>query len=225
MKTREIALRLYILSSFLAVLATITDNDLLILFAKPTVIPAIYYYYLTSKTRKINWLFVTVLLLNFIGDTIVLLEIPDQTLIIMVPYFFSYLILLSFVIEDVKQLRFNKYGVILCFSVFVFLMYVMYLLLQLFSATNPELVIPVIIYGIVLATYACIALYCYYKRVVPYTFYLLMFALTSIVSDVFYIMFNFIYRIPFLNYVEFAVQLISYYFVVKYFVLRRVTAQ
>lgn len=225
MKTEAIALRLYVLSSLLAILATIIDNDTLILLAKPTVIPAIYYYYLSTKTRKTNWLFVFVLLLNFIGDTIVLLEIPDQTLIIMVPYFFSYLIMLYFAIQDVRQLRFDFSGVLLCFVVFLFLMYVLYELIQLFSFTNPELVVPVIVYGTVLGIYGAIALYCYYKRVRAYTYYLLMFALTSIVSDVFYIAFNFIYRIPFLNYFEFTVQLISYYFVVKYFVLRRVAAQ
>lgn len=222
MKTRKVAIILYVISCSLAILATVIDNDILKLVSIPTVIPAIYYYYLSTKTTKINWCFVAVLVLNFIGDTIVLLEIKDQTLIIMIPYLLSYLLLLRFAIQDVREFRFNVSGLLLCSLIFLFLMYVMYALLELFDGNNQELIVPIIGYGLILGTYGCITVYCYYLKIAAYTFYLLMFALTSIVSDVFYIMFSFIFHIPFLNYFEFAVQLLSYYFVVKYFVLRRV---
>lgn len=220
LRTKKVALRLYILCSILAVIATITHNDLMILLAKPAVIPAIIYYYLSSKTNKVNWLFITVLILNFIGDTIVLLEIKDQTLIIMIPYFISYLILLNFSIQDVRRMKLIKSGIIISTLIFCFLMYVVYELVQMFNDTNPELVIPVIVYGIVLGSFGCIAVYCYYTKITAFTFYLLMFVIASIVSDVFYMLFNFLFQIPFLNHFEFALQLLSYYFLVKYFVMR-----
>lgn len=221
LRTKEVALGLYILCSALAVLATIIDNDLMILLVKPAVIPAILYYYLASNTSKVNWLFILVLIFNFIGDTIVLLEIKEQTLIIMVPYFISYLILFYFSIQDVRKMKFVKSGILVATLIFGFLMYVLYELVQMFVDSNPELVIPVIVYGIVLGVFGCIAIYCYYSKIAAFTFYLLMFVITSIVSDVFYMLFHFLFQIPLLNYIEFMLQLASYYFVVKYFVLRK----
>jgi uncharacterized membrane protein YhhN len=204
-----------------AVLATIINNDLMILLAKPAVIPAILYYYLASKTSKVNWLFISVLVLNFIGDTIVLLQIENQTLIIMIPYFIAYLILFYFSIQDVRKMKFVKSGIMIATLIFCFLMYILYELIQMFADTNPELVIPVVIYGIVLAVFGCLAVYCYYSNIAAFTFYLLMFVITSIVSDVFYMLFHFLFQIPLLNYIEFMLQLVSYYFVVKYFISRR----
>ena len=221
LRNKKVALRLYILCSVLAVIATIIDNDLMILLVKPAVIPAILYYYLASKTTKVNGLFVTVLILNFIGDTIVLLEIKDETLVLMVPYFISYLLLLRFAIQDLRRMKFEKSGILIASTIFCFLMYVLYELIQMFSDTNPELVIPVLVYGIVLGIFGCIAVYCYYINIATFTFYLLMFVIASIVSDVFYILFHFVFEIHFLNYIEFATQLLSYYFVVKYFVSRK----
>jgi|JI10StandDraft_1071094.scaffolds.fasta_scaffold23093_8 hypothetical protein len=221
MKTKQIALILYVLCCLLAVFAMIVKNDMLMLLVKPAIIPAILYYYLASKTTKFNWILFSVLILNFIGDTIVLLEIKDQTLIIMIPYFFSYLLLFGLTIEDVRKMKFLISGLLIAALIFSFLMYVLYELIQMFKDTNPELIIPVLIYGIVLAVLGCMIAYCYYAKVTAFTFYMLMFALTSIVSDVFYMLFNFIFQISFLNYFEFAAQLFSYYFLVKYFVLRR----
>ena len=116
MKTRQVAIILYVISCTVAIIATVLHNDILKLLSIPTVIPAIYYYYLSTKTQKVNWYFVSILILNFIGDTIVLLEIKDQTLIIMIPYFVSYLLLLRFAIQDVRQMRFNLSGLLLCIA-------------------------------------------------------------------------------------------------------------
>lgn len=221
-RTKQVALGLYVLCSLLAVIATIVDDDLMILLVKPAVIPSLLYYYLTTKTGKTNGWFVAVLLLNFIGDTIVLLEIKDQTLIIMIPYFISYLIMLGLVGHDLRKMKFVTSGLVIVSLIFVFLMYVLYQLVQMFADTNPELVVPVIAYGIVLALLGVIGAYNYYCKVAAYTFYLVMYLIASIVSDVFYMLFHFLFEIQLLNYFEFALQLVSYYFVVKYFVSRKI---
>lgn len=221
MKSRKVALSLYIIASFLAILATVFHSDIVMLLSKPAVIPAILFYYLAIKRGKtVNVAFLFVLVLNFIGDTLVLLEIED-TKIIMIPYFLSYLILLKFAVDDVRKIGFNLTGLLLSVFAFSFLMYIMFALIQLFADTHQELVIPVIIYGIVLGTFAAIAVYCFYTKYASFTFYMLVAALLSIVSDVFYIMFSLIYHFASLNYFEFTIQLASYFFIVKYFVLRR----
>ena len=218
MKTKQVALILYLISSFVAVLATILDQEVLMLLSKPTVIPAILFYYLSTKTQPVNKFLILILILNFIGDTLVLLEFENQTKIIMVPYFCSYLIFLKLTIDDVKKMGFNSQGIFITLAVFSFLMFIMYSLIQLFIDIHKDLVIPVVIYGIVLGSFCALASYSYYVKNAVFAFYLLMTAMLSVLSDVFYIIFNFIFHFPALNYVEFAIQLLSYIFMVKYFI-------
>ena len=49
-----------------------------------------------------------------VGDTIVLLEIKNQTLIIMIPYFFSYLLLFCFVLFCFKRCSENEVFIVGC---------------------------------------------------------------------------------------------------------------
>lgn len=220
MKIEKVALSVYLISSFLAVVASILDYDFLMLMTKPVVVPAIFFYYLSIKKQKIDLFFSLVLLLNFIGDCIVLLELENGTLLIMIPYFLSYLIMLKFSVEDVRKVNFNKWGLGLSVFVFCFLMYLMYILIQLFMDTNEELVVPVLLYGITLGTYGSMAAYCYYCENTTVAFFMLMAALFSTVSDVFYVLFSLIFHFPSFYYFEFFAQLVSYFLMVKYFVLR-----
>jgi len=222
MRTSKVALTLYIVCSILAVVATIIGNETIVLLSKPAVIPAIFFYYLSVKRkRKVDLYFILVLALSFAGDTIALLKLENETEILMIPFFLSYVLLLKFAIEDVRKMKFNISGVLLSVFVFLFLMYILYSLIELFSDMYADLVVPVIIYGVVLGTFVSIAVYCFYSKNSSFTFYLAMAALLSVVSDVFYIMFSLIFHFPSFNYFELTVQLFSYFFIVKYFVLRK----
>jgi hypothetical protein len=221
MKTKKAALILYVISCLTAIIASFLDIDLLILVSRPTVVPAIFFYYLSIKRKKVDLLFALVLVLNFIGDVIILLEFENSTLILMVPYFLSYLALLKFAIEDTRKIKFNKSGLGLSVFVFSGLMCLMYALIQMFIDAKEGLVIPVIIYGIVLAAFCSLTAYCFYSKNATFTFYMLMTALASVFSDVFYVMFSLIFHFPSFYYFEFAMQLASYFFMVKYFVLRK----
>jgi len=222
MRTSKVALTLYIVCSILAVVATIIGNETIVLLSKPAVIPAIFFYYLSVKRkRKVDLYFIMVLALSFAGDTIALLKLENETEILMIPFFLSYVLLLKFAIEDVRKMKFNISGVLLSVFVFLFLMYILYSLIELFSDMYADLVVPVIIYGVVLGTFVSIAVYCFYSKNSSFTFYLAMAALLSVVSDVFYIMFSLIFHFPSFNYFELTVQLFSYFFIVKYFVLRK----
>ncbi|RTY95102.1 hypothetical protein [Flavobacterium sp. GT3R68] len=220
MKTEKAALFLYLTASLLAVIATMFEYELLILITRPIVVPSILFYYLSIKNSKANPFFVSVLLLNFIGDTIILLDLENSTLIIMVPYFLSYLLMIKFAISDMLKIRFNRKGFIVGGVIFGFLMYLLYVLIQLFMDTSEELVVPVIVYGFILAGYLCMASYGYYSDSTMTMLFLLLTALSGSLSDIFYVLFTLIFHFPGFYYFEFAIQLVSYFFMVKYFVLR-----
>lgn len=221
MRTWKVALGLYFIASLLATLAAIFDCDTLKLLSIPTVIPAIFFYYFSVKRQQQRDRYLlAILLLNFIGDTIVLLEVR-QTEIIMIPYFISNMLLLRFAILDVQKIRFNKQGLLLSVGIFTFLMYTMYELIALFIDSNRELLYPVVVYGLVLGLFGTLAGYCYYAKNSTTSFYMAIAALMCVVSDVFYIMFSLIFHFPSFNYFEFSVQMFSYFFIVKYAILRK----
>lgn len=221
MKTWKVALGLYGFASVLAVTATVLDCDTLKLLSIPAVIPSILFYYLSVKRRqKLNGYILAILLLNFVGDAIVLLDV-GATEIVMIPYFFSNLLLLRFAIIDVRRIKFNRYGLLLSIAIFVFLMYTMYELIDLFIDSNRALFIPVMVYGLILGLFVSAAGYCYYAKNSTAAFYMAIVALMCVVSDVFYVMFTLIFHFDIFNYFEFSVQLVSYFFIVKYGVLRK----
>ena len=223
MKTKKVTLILYIIACVFTVVATMLDDEVMIILSKPVVIPAIFFYYLSEKKlRPVDGLFIILLVLNFIGDTIALMKIENETMYIMVPFFLSYLILLKFTIDDARAISFNLKGIFVSLIVGSFLMYIMYSLIELIIDTNPELIVPVIIYGIILGSFVSIAVYCFYTKNSISTYYLLMAALMSVVSDVFYIVFSLILHFPGFSYFELTVQLFSYFFIVKYFVSRKI---
>ncbi len=221
MRTWKVALGLYFIASVLATLSTIFDCDTLKLLSIPTVIPAIFFYYLSVKRQQQRDRYLlAILLLNFIGDTIVLLEVR-QTEVIMIPYFISNMLLLRFAVLDVQRIRFNKHGLLFSIGIFIFLMYTMYELIALFIDSNRELLYPVVVYGLVLGLFVTLAGYCYYAKNSTASFYMAIAALMCVVSDVFYIMFSLIFHFPSFNYFEFSVQMFSYFFIVKYAILRK----
>jgi hypothetical protein len=139
----------------------------------------------------------------------------------MVPYFLSYLALLKFAVEDTREIKFNKSGFGLSVFLFLGLMCLMYALIQMFIDAKEGLVILVITYGIVLAAFCSLITCCFYSKNTTFTLYMLMTALASVFSDVFYVMFSLVFHFPCFYYFEFAMQLTSSFFMVKYFVLRK----
>ena len=57
MKDSLPSLVLFITAGTLALVAKICDIEVLMIVAKPMVIPAIFYYYIQTKTRDINFWF------------------------------------------------------------------------------------------------------------------------------------------------------------------------
>ena len=66
MKDRNPSLILYIAATILVLVAKVFDDEVLMLITKPMVVPAIYYYYLQTKTRDVNVVFSVAVWLFFI---------------------------------------------------------------------------------------------------------------------------------------------------------------
>lgn len=213
----------YIIASILAIIAMICDSEWLMLLTKPSIIPALFIYYVTVNDFKIDSSLIAILFIYFISDVITLLEIEEATLYVMTLDFIPYLLLLRVVVEDVfvlKIKKLSKINVAVVFSAFAALMVAMYYLIESFAKTNPDFVLPVIAYGIVLALYISFSLYSYLETDFDFAFNILIAAVFALIADVIFVVTNMIFSIEALNYLEFTLQIISYFFIVVYFLRR-----
>jgi len=220
MKIKETALYLYIISSIIAIVGVIADNDFLLLITKPVIIPSVYFYYLVIARRP-NIFFTLFFAATFIGDAVVLLKL-DNPIFTMVPYFISYVLMLKFILEDVVKTRIHYSAFGFSVVLFALLMLMTFLLTDIPAESGKNLVYPIIGYGIVLAAFVSFSVYNFMALKTISGFYLLVASGCSLVSDVLYILYNQHFHISALNYVNATMQLTSYYFFVKYMINRKI---
>jgi len=218
MKISKVALCLFFISSFIALIGVVTNCELLLLFTKPVIIPSVYFYYVSAVRKPSEW-FAFFLTFNFIGDTIVMLRLESQ-LFIMVPYLISYLLILRSVITDAFKCKPNLPSIAYSLVVFAALLFIVALLIDTRDPVGRKLIFPMIIYGTVLSALVAFSVYNYLVNRTISGLYLLIAAGCSLISDSFYILYNLHFHIQMLNYVNAAMQLLSYFFFVKYMVNR-----
>ncbi|RZJ70192.1 lysoplasmalogenase family protein [Flavobacterium sp.] len=221
MRTEKPAIILYFIACAVAVFATIIKSETLLIISKPIVIPAILFYYLSVKKGKFNIWYGIFLMLTFIGDTVVLLELKGATIYIILPYLLSYLILLSFIIRDNADLRFSKSGLVVGLFVFGLIFGSGFALISFFDPQHRPLELPVTIYGFILALQASLSTYHIHMSNSNMSFYMAMTALFNCVSDIFFVIFMLIIPTPEFLPLDIALQIFSYYFVIKYFIYRK----
>ncbi len=221
METKKVALILYIICSFLVVFAAIIGSNELFFVTKPIIIPAIFFYYLSiNNENKVSVIVALILILYFIGNSIGLLELKNAVEMVMIPYFSAYLLLIWFGIDDFRKLTLNKTAFFLAFIFLVLMFMITYYIINVFKSHHPGLVIPVVFYATFLSSYGAIALYSYKTQKNQIFYYLLIFVMIRISSDVFYMIYQMVSPIVYFNYFQLSMEFLSYYFMVKYFVAK-----
>jgi len=219
MKTNKIALIAYLSCCFLAIVSNIFKLEWLKLFTLPLVLPALFFYYFT-EAKKVNILICLFLLSNFIGDSLGLMNFENELYYIIPPFFISNLLMVIVLIKNIEKVKFNLFNAILLIIIGLFLIYLLSLFLELFSIEERILQIQVEFFGIVLIALGLLASYNIIWKISTSNLFLMMCASCVIISDIFYLIFNFQSQLFVLNSIHFACQLFSYFFFIKYVLLR-----
>ena len=219
MKTSKIALYVYFISCFLAIVADIFKLNGLMLFTKPIIIPALFFYYFT-ETKKINILICLFLLSNFIGDSLGLMNFENELYYIIPPFFISNLLMVIIMIKNIEKFKFNVFNAISLTIIGLFLTYILSMFLELFSFDDRNIQIQVGVFGVVLIILALLASYNIMWKINTSNLFLMMSASCVLISDVFYLIFNFQNQLLVLDSIHFTCQLLSYFFFIKYFLIR-----
>jgi hypothetical protein len=101
----KIPLYLFVLSGLLFVFSEAFGIEMIGFLVKPIIIPSIFFFYILTRSTKVNFLFSLIFLLFFVGDMIIMLYSQEFMSLILLPFMISYIILLKFIFED---LNFSK---------------------------------------------------------------------------------------------------------------------
>lgn len=222
MRDSRPSLILFVAAATMAVVARITESDVLNLIFKPIVVPAIFYYYLQTKRTKTNFFFSIALWLFFIADMIMVIFTDYNIVHIMVCVLIGNVIILRFALDDMTGDVSWYTGMILA-TVLALLGYLLVTILNLPEKSIDNHFFIYLSYGIVLMLIVAAAIFNYLSESTQAFMHLLTAALCMLLSDIFYAinLFMFQKNLPILDNINLIAQFMSYFFLVRYVNSRR----
>jgi YhhN-like protein len=218
------ALILYFIACLVFMISIVFDSNELMLLSKPIIAPAILFYYLQEKKRDFSWYYIIITALFFIGDMVVLIDLKNLFITIVSIFFIAYLLFLKGLLDDLVTIRLKFMNKTHLFSVLLCTFFLVYLLMSsldiLIETKTPNLWL-LVLYGIVLVLIGIISSLNYIFRTSRYTTFMILASLSFVISDVFYILKNYFNEIEIFNYLNNLTQVLSYYFLTKYFILKK----
>lgn len=221
MKERRPSLILFITASLLVVIGKFFGMETLMLIAKPMVVPAIFYYYLQTKTRNVNLLFSLALWLFFASDMIMLLVPNAEILWVIGCGMVSYVIMLTFALEDCSRIKFNAFNIIFLTLLLLLLSYILFTILNLNIDRIASNYLIYLVYGIILIFLVTVSTFNYLSDSSAAFLNLCSMAWCMLVCDLFNFITRFIIHLSIVDHINLFSQFMSYFFMVKYFNSRK----
>lgn len=206
---------------FLALLCTIifdwTGQDFFSTYAKAIVLPAIFFYFLTSSEFKIGRTEGVIFLFCFIGQVFDLMDIEISEIGGVVSFLVVYLLIIKLYIKEHEKIKLAKKDILPVSIVVIFIVYLLVSVLSLQLDNVKKFNVIYIVYGIVLSVLSYFSFVSYITKGTHITLLMSLMAISYIFSDIFYI-FNvyFTYSIV-LVLIRDVTQILAYFFMVEYF--------
>jgi hypothetical protein len=190
MKASKVALKIYFLFCLFSIIGDVFHLEWLMLFSIPLIIPTLFFYYFIEK-KKISVLLCLFLIFNFIGDSVGLMNFDEEINYIIVPFFISNIIIILLMMRNVEKFKFNFFNLLSIMIISSFLGYIWAIVVELFAESENAIQLKIAIFGLSLFIAAILASYNLIWKMSTSNL-ILLFAVTCIlISDVFYIMYNF----------------------------------
>lgn len=219
----KFALILYFLAAAFFMLGVVLENNELMLVTKPIIAPAIFFFYFQQKRERFSWNYVIIITLFFIGDMIVLIELPDILLTVVSVFLGAYILFLKGIIDDLVVSRFKSLNRTHLFSILLSVFFLLYLLvssLEILMDSKFDNLWLMVLYGVILLCIGVVSSLNYIMRPSKYITFMLLTTLCFIISDLFYLLKSDL-DIPIFNYLNNLTQVLSYFFLTKYYILKR----
>ncbi|MEW5675780.1 lysoplasmalogenase family protein [Flavobacterium enshiense] len=220
------ALILYFTVIVLFMISIVFKIDELSLLTKPVIIPSIFFYYTQKNEGKMNWYYLLIVLIFFIGDMIVLVDLENSFRVIVPMFIVSYGLFLKALIEDSMKIRLSEIKSPHLFALLLCLFLLLYLFissLDLLMEIQEGTVWLLIIYGTVLLLVGLVSSLNYIINPTRLSFLMILTSLCFVISDVFFVLKKYFLEAEMLDYISNLAQALSYFFLTRYFLLKSVS--
>lgn len=217
MKASTPSLVLFFITSILAIIFKLFNNEVLVLFTKSIIIPSLFIYYLVSNQYRITFLKSLIFLLCFVRDVFTTLNIKESPMGSFLCVMTVYVLLLYLALKDFKSLKFYFRDSLSIFILILAIGSICYSVLNL-KLENLELDFWLyVVFGIILSLLSVISIINYNKNGSYAFFNAMVMCICFIITDIFFV----VYKFYFYNYVfsltSILTQFLSYFFMVNYF--------
>jgi hypothetical protein len=214
------AIVLYIIAGIVFFFSSVAGNEYLVFLSKPIIPSAMLFYYWNESKGKVNPWFVLVILGFFVSGILNLFEDNQVLVYILIVNCVGYVILLSHVIRNLIEIKIrflDRINIAYIFLMVLFLSCLMYVLLFLVFDTSYELYFHMIIYGVILCSLVILNSVLYNIKHSQADFFLMLTGFCYLMSDLFYVIYYYYFDFSFFRYLTIGGNIISYYFLVKFF--------
>lgn len=215
MKVRKFALIVYFVFTFIAIIANICGNHSVLLLSKPFIVPTIFFYYFIT-TKKVDVLFSVAIAFSFLGEAIGIMNFSDEIYYMLFPFFICNIILFSMSLKSIRKSKFKIENILVFLVVILLLLYLFWAVVDLFSDANLVLLLEILFYGTSLFLLSCVGIYKLITNMNSSNLNLGIYIICLIISGIFYVIYNFKEKLIVLDIIHFALQMISYYFLVNF---------
>ncbi len=221
MKLSQILLLLFCFFSVLSILGVIIDNENLFLISKTIIFPCILFFYF-DKMKKINYLFLIILLIFYLVDIILILDIPNQIFYFAVLLNINHLIILGYSIKNIekREIEYKQ----LFFSIFMFLLgcSIQYLIFDLIKQQNFSVAIAIFLSGILVSIFNGISLYNYLVRNSFICYYFGFACLSLGLMYACYDIYKYVYYIKILRILSLIFKICAYFLFIKFILAKEI---
>jgi hypothetical protein len=217
MKPSNITLIVFITAICIAALGAFIESDLILLIGKPIIAPSIYFYYLQTNEKEINWLFSMIFFLNFIDDIITLLEINNGVYYIVVINGFTIAILLYLRIKDLKIIEVKAKSMLYIIMAILTNCLLLFVMLHLIVIPDPILLNISYVYSFILWLLVSLSAFQFYSHNDLKNTYAAIMCGCLILSNIGFGLYNFYLNMPIFILINVLMHSFSYFYIVKYF--------
>jgi hypothetical protein len=193
------------------------QHDVMAVYAKSIVLPAIFFYFLISRDYKIAKTEALVFLFCFIGQVFELMDVEISEIGGVLSFLMVYILLLRIFITRHEKIKFRKRDILPISIVVIFIVYLLISVLSLQSDNMKKFNWLYTFYGIILSLLCYYAFVNYITKGTYIAFLMSLMAICFMLSDIFFIFCEYFSYSIVLILIRDTTQILAYYFMVAYF--------
>lgn len=222
MKKVNTNILVYTISGLFYFLSTIFQLEIFTYAFKPLLIGALFFYYLEERKKNINIYFIILFVLLFISGTINLIEGNLYFLYVLLFNLSAYCIFLFQIGKKIYKPNITiqeNVNIMYLLITFVFLISLFYTSSYIVFDPTFEFYILILLYGLILFSIGILSTYIYLISPTKQNTYLVLFALSIIICDLFYGIYYYYFNLASFRYLSIICYILSFYFLTNFFIL------